>query len=82
MLVNRHNEAMRHLEQSFVEQAPQELASALEPVQAAVEHLGETAAARQGTLSTRAQELAHAATEALATVEVIRTDLGSAARLQ
>ena len=81
-LVDRHNEAMQHLKERFVEQAPQELASALEPVRTAVEHLGETATSRKQALTSRVDELEHAAKAAVSALEAIRADLGSTARLE
>jgi DNA repair exonuclease SbcCD ATPase subunit len=80
-MVDRHNDAMHHLKQRFVEQAPHELASALEPVRAAVESLKESAATRQHGLSSHVQELGQSATEALSVLEGIRAGLTSTARL-
>jgi len=79
--VARHNQGMRHVKQRFVEQAPQELASALEPVRIAVSTLKESAATRQQGLSSRARELGEAAADALSVIPAIRGNLTSTARL-
>jgi hypothetical protein len=81
-MVDHHNEAMQHLRQRFVEQAPHDLDSAMEPLRSAMEHLKESAAQRQQGLASRGQELEQSATEALSVIEGIRTGLGSAARLE
>ncbi len=80
-MVARHNDAMKHLKERFVEQAPHELDSALEPLRTAIEHLKEIAATRQQGLSSHVQELGQSAAEALSVIEGIRAGLTSAARL-
>lgn len=57
VMVARHNDTMDVIKEEFARQAPQELASALEPLQASLRSLAEEAAAREQALSGRAQEL-------------------------
>jgi ABC-type transporter Mla subunit MlaD len=80
-MVGRHNEAMHHLRQRFVEQAPHELTSALDPLRAAVEHLKESAATKQHGLSSHVQELGQSATEALSVLDGMRAGLTSTAQV-
>jgi ABC-type transporter Mla subunit MlaD len=81
-MVDRHNDAMHHLKERFVKQAPQELESAIEPLRTAIEHLKESAATRQQGLSPHVQELGQSAIEALSVIDGIRAGLTSTARLE
>jgi chromosome segregation ATPase len=80
-LVDRHNEAMAGLKHRFVEQAPQELTSALEPLRAAIETLKEGVATREQSLSSHAQDLGQAANDAVSVIETVRAGLSATARL-
>jgi len=57
VMVARHNDTMGIIKEEFARQAPQELASALEPLQASLRSLAEEAAGREQALAARAQEL-------------------------
>jgi DNA repair exonuclease SbcCD ATPase subunit len=81
-MVTHHNESMTDLKHRFVEQAPQELTSALAPLRTALESLGEDAGTRQQALSAHAQELGQAATQAESALHGIQADLASAAALE
>lgn len=73
VMVDRHNDTMELIKEEFAEQAPRQLATDLEPLQASVRRLGEDAAARQGALSTRMEELhAQIDTEAPALTDLRR----------
>lgn len=80
-MVGHHNKAMEGLRRRFVQQAPQDLATALEPLRAALEHLGEEAAERERRLSAEAQELEHSASQSLPILRPIESVLGRAAEL-
>jgi DNA repair exonuclease SbcCD ATPase subunit len=80
-MVDHHNGAMDHLRQRFVEQAPHELDSAIEPLRTAIEHLRENAATRQQGFSSHVQELGQSEAEALSVIDGIGAGLTSAARL-
>ncbi len=80
-MVDRHNQAMATLKHRFVEQAPQELASALEPLRTALQTLGEGAATRSHGLSSHLEELGQAAKDATAVLETVRAGLSATSRL-
>jgi chromosome segregation ATPase len=80
-LVDRHNEAMAGLKHRFVEQAPQDLTSALEPLKTALETIREGAATRAQSLSAQAEELGQTAKELVSTIDTVRAGLSATARL-
>jgi len=80
-VVQHHNDAMDTLRHRFIEQAPQELTSALEPLETALTGLKDEAASRQQALGARAQEVGQAATEAVSLLETVKADLAAAAAL-
>jgi DNA repair exonuclease SbcCD ATPase subunit len=80
-MVDRHNDAMDGLKRRFVEQAPQDLAAAIDPLQAALTALGEEAAERGQRLSSEAQQLEEWVAGALPIVTPIQAALDSAAGL-
>jgi DNA repair exonuclease SbcCD ATPase subunit len=57
VMVDRHNETMDVIKHEFAEQSPQELATALEPLQASLRSLAQEATAREQALASRAEEL-------------------------
>jgi chromosome segregation ATPase len=81
-MVTHHNEAMNDLKHRFVEQSPQDLTSALEPLRTALDHLKEDAGTRQQALTAHAQALGQAATRSESVLHAIQADLASAAALE
>jgi len=82
VMVDRHNDTMDVIKQAFAEQAPQDLAAAAGPLQAALLGLGEEAIAREQALAARLVEL-DAAMDAHATpLDALRTALEAAAELE
>lgn len=81
VMVDRHNDTMDAIKREFAEQAPEELATALEPLQAALGRLGEKAAAREQALSSRAEELHTAMSAHAPALEDLRAVLETTAEL-
>jgi hypothetical protein len=80
-MVDQHNGAMDGLKSRFVEQAPQELAAAVDLVEAALTTMGADAAECGQRIASEAQQLGQWVTAALPAVGPIQAALDSAARL-
>jgi chromosome segregation ATPase len=78
-MVDRHNAAMDALKQRFVEQAPQDLAMALDPLEAALTTAGEAAAEHERRLSAEAEQLEQWVGATVPTVTSVRAALDAAA---
>jgi DNA repair exonuclease SbcCD ATPase subunit len=81
-MVDEHNAAMARLKQRFVEQAPEDLAAALDPVEVALTALGEEAAESGPRLSAEARQLEQWALAALPDTAQIQAALELAAALE
>jgi chromosome segregation ATPase len=81
-MVDQHNDAMDNLKRRFVEQAPQDLATALAPVEAALTALGEEASECGPRLASEAQQLEQWVSGALPIVTPIQAALDAAAGLE
>jgi chromosome segregation ATPase len=80
-MVDQHNGAMDGLRRRFIEEGPQELATALEPLESALEQLGVEAAERQTRLSAAAEDHERWAGNARTVVDQVRDALNAAGRL-
>lgn len=80
-MVDRHNDAMGVIKQEFAEQAPQELAASVEPLEQALRGLAEDALARQQAIESRVDELAAAMTSPAAVLDELRAVLAATTEL-
>jgi ABC-type transporter Mla subunit MlaD len=71
-------EGVRH---RFVEQAPQELATALKPVEGGLEHMGEDAAQKAQSLSAEAKQMEQWVQQAQPAVETLKGALDAVAQV-
>jgi DNA repair exonuclease SbcCD ATPase subunit len=81
VMVDRHNDTMDAIKREFAEEAPQEMPAVLEPLQAALGHVGEEAAAHGEALSARVEELHAAMSSQGPDLDGLRADLDTAAEL-
>ena len=75
-------EAMAAIRDRFEEQAPQDLAAALGPLEHALEHLGEEAAQQGRALSSKADELEQWTQGAQPLLEAIQAAIEAAAQVE
>jgi len=80
-MVDHHNNAMEGLKQRFVTQAPEDLSTALDPLEAALKQMGVDAAERGQHLSSEVQELQQWVSQARPDIAPIQDALDSAGRL-
>lgn len=80
-MVDQHNDAMDHLKRRFIEQAPQHLATALDPLEAALTALGEEAADCSQRISSETQQLEQWVGGALPALMPVQAALDAAAGL-
>lgn len=81
-MVDEHNAAMNGLRTRFVEQAPQHLADALAPLDAALGDLGHEADTLEQTLSGQADQMAQWAETAAPLAGAVRAALDGAAQVE
>ena len=77
-MVDQHNTAMQEIRHRFVEQAPQDLATALHAVEGGLEHMGDSAARHGQVLTSTADELAQTASHEEPQVEAVQSALEAA----
>ena len=70
------------LKRRFVEQAPQDLSTSLEPVETALGEMGQAAETREQSIAAEADALAQWASQALPVVDGLRTALDAAAKVE
>jgi SMC interacting uncharacterized protein involved in chromosome segregation len=81
-MINLHNQAMEEARQRFVDQAPQELADALQPVEDGFERLGQEAAQRSQDLASEAAQLEQHAWQAFPELGTLQIALDAAAQVR
>jgi chromosome segregation ATPase len=81
-MVDEHNEAMDRVKARFVEQAPQDLAEALAPLEAEIAELARAAEDREGQLTAEAGRLGQWADAAVPMVDALRAGLEAAAQME
>ena len=81
-MVDEHNTAMDGLRTRFVQQAPQDLAEALGPLESELGELGQAAETREQALTAEADQMAQWAETAVPLVDGLRTALDAAARVE
>ena len=81
-MVDDHNQAMEAIRHRFEDQAPQELTAALQPVEHALEHLGQSAAQHGQALISEATELEQWTQQALPVLETVHAALEAAGGLE
>jgi chromosome segregation ATPase len=77
-MVDQHNTAMQEIRHRFVEQAPQDLATALHTVEGGLEHMGDSAARHGQVLTSTADELSQTAQHEEPQVEAVQSALEAA----
>jgi hypothetical protein len=81
-MVGEHNESMNGLRTRFAEQAPEHLAEALSPLEAALGEMGQEAQTLEQTLAGEADRMTQWADTAVPLVDALRTALDAAARME
>jgi hypothetical protein len=81
VLVDEHNQAMNEMRTRFSEKAPQDLGTALDPLEKSLEQLGQEAAQLSQDLTTECQGLEQTARQVLPVIEAIESALQATAPL-
>jgi hypothetical protein len=80
-MIERHNQSMEHLKQKFTEEAANQVAASIEPLQEKLESLVELADNKKGELSARSEEALQRVRAALPVLEELKTAFESTSRL-
>lgn len=80
-MIERHNESMEHLKATFAEEAAEEVATSIEPLQGKLEALVELADTKKGELSAQSDEALQRVRAALPVLEQLKAAFASTSQL-